>query len=436
MPRTCPSISWIRGILVTFNPKRLFKRLPECPSTHADRLIHAVVMEVPSGKVVKEANWYLHDLRRYVWNLGAGRLLLRRLNRLYEVNSNLEEKLVFDSPKDLLWVTVTSDGKQILVETSEETGTANDPTKGKSKDDAQKKERVQLAFLDANSLLVQRTINVRGRISLEATSSGFADVRHQGTTWLVEFGGTNIARVKSHPVPDLLYSSANTLLIGRCAVSRKGYNVSAFTLTGTFLWRHHWDDCRFAPVLRDSEDGSRFAAGMVTIRPVQPSPSESAQEDAAEEGLVQHIQVFDTATGNSILTLTAAPAVLDGQNFSLSPEAGLLAVVAGNAIDVYELPEMSATGRARFIAVKADTPSLSAPPAQRAKQDEEPLYSSSADEDLSNAKPASEAAGGPSVPSTAPQAPDTKSEPTPSLTIRTGTQVVALDVVVTETYVL
>jgi VWFA-related protein len=419
-----------RHVLVTFNPKKLFKRLPECPSTHADRLIHAVVIEVPSGKVVKETDWYLHDLRRYVWKLGSGRVLVRRLNRLYEINSNLEEKLVFDSPKDLLWVTVTPDGNQFIVETS--AGTAKDSEKNKSKNDPKNKERVQVTFLDASSLVVQRSIEVRGRIRLEGTSSGFADVRRQGINkWLVEFDNTYVTRVKARPVPDLLYSSANTLLIGRCAVSRAGYNVSTFTITGTFLWRQHWEDCRFSPVARHSEDGSRFAVGTVSVRSVPPNRTESEQSDTAEEGLVQHVQVFDTATGNSVLSLTLAPAVLDGQNFSLSPEGRLLAVVAGTAIDVYALAEMTANDRARYVAIKADTPSLKVPPAQAAKQGEEPIYSSSEDVDLGDAKQANESVATPNTSSTLAKPADSKTEPTPTLTIRTGTQVVAVDVVVT-----
>lgn len=419
-------------VLLTFNPKKLFKRLPDCPPTHADRLIHALVMEVPSGKVVKETDWYLHDLRRYVWNLDGGRVLLRRLNRLYEVNSSLEEKLVFDSPKDLLWVTVTADGKQILVETSAGSGTANDPTEGKLKEDEQKKERVQVSFLDASSLIVQRTINVRGRIRLESTSSGFADVRHQGsTTWLVEFGNTHITRVKSRPTPDLLYSSANTVLVGRCAVSHKGYNLSAFTLTGSFLWRQQWEDCRFSPVVRDSEDGSRFAAGTMSIHRISTPVGESEQNDSIEEGLVQHIQVLDTATGNSTLSLTVAPAVMDGQNFALSPDGGVLAAVEGNALRIYELPEMSTDDRARSIAVRADAPNLNAPSGEAGKAGEEPIYSASEDENASETTRAKDASA-PATPNPTEKSADSKPEPTPTVTIRTGTQVVAVDVVVTD----
>jgi VWFA-related protein len=417
-----------RHVLLTFNPKKLFKRLPECPPSHADRLVHAMVIEVPSGTVVKETDWYLHDSRRYVWRLGDGKVLLRRLNQLYEVNSNLEEKLIFDSPQDLLWVTVTPDGKQIVVETSSPLPTTQ---VDKKTADAKNKERVRIAFLDANTLAVQRTLDVRGLTKLEATRTGVADVRKQGSNWLVEFGNTNIARVKARRAPNLLYSSANTLLVGRCSVSREGYNVSAFTVAGTFLWRQHWDDCRYSPVVRDSEDGSRFAAGTVTIRTATGTEA-SAEGNSQDEGLEQHILVLDTATGKSLLSLVAAPAVPDGQNVSLSPEGTRVAVVNGTTMDVYELAEMSAEDRVRFLSVKAETPGLSAPLAQSSKADE-PVFESSGTFDAAQEEtPAENAKATPTTPEATPAKADATLEATPTLTIRTGTQVVALDVVVTD----
>lgn len=414
-------------VLVTFNPKKLFKRLPECPPSHADRQVHAMVLALPSGAVVKEADWYLHDSRRYVWRLDDGRVLLRRLNKLYEVDSNLNERLIFDSPQDLLWVSVTADGKQVVAETG---SLAPPPTTLNKVGETKGKERVKISFLDSRTGVVQRSIDVRGMTKLEATSSGFADVRKQASNWLVEFGDTNITRVKARRVPNLLYSSSNTVLVGRCSVSREGYNVSAFTVAGTFLWRQHWDECRYSPVVRQSEDGSRFAAGTVTIRPA--NGKNPAGEESQEEGLDQHVQVFDTATGKSLLELTAAPAVPDGQNFAVSPRGTRVAVVNGTTLDAYDLPEMSVEDRARFLTVKAETPGLSAPPVQNSKTDE-PVFESSAGFDAEKNETPSEAPKPvAAVPDAAPAKPDASLEVTPTLTIRTGTQVVALDVVVTD----
>jgi VWFA-related protein len=429
-------------VLLTFNPKKLFKRLPDCPPTHADRLIHALVLEVPSGKVVKETDWYLHDSRRYVWPLGSGRFLLRKLNTLYEVDSKLAEKQVFNSSKDLLWVSVTPDGKQIIVETREE-GT---PSAEESKD----KGRPKISFLDAESMVVQRIIEPHGTINLDATSSGFAEVHKQGNVWLVRFGVSNITRVKARRSPNILYTSGNTLLIGRCSLSSDGYSVSAFTITGHYLWRQHWNQCRYSPVARGSEDGGRFAVGTVTIRSGAASPPDTVGSvESQEEGLEQTIQVFDTASGNSVLSVNAAPAVVTGQNFSLSPDGRQLAVLAGTVLQIHSLPEMSAGERTQYLAVKSDIPSLHVPTPRKGTGGaaEEPVYTSAANEEAVEDEQPDHASSSTATPETKRLATGTSPIPAnsaaanptgsanaeaPALTIRTTTQVVALDVVVTD----
>src|SRR6185369_11963556 len=136
-----------KHILLTYNPKKLFQRSPDCPPSHNDRMIHAAVFELPSGNVVKETDWYLHDVRRYLWPLSSGNFLLRRLNKLYEVDSDFRERLVLDSPQPLVWISVTPDGKQIITETSQEPAPAGDHAKSE--------QRVKISFMDAETLVVQ-----------------------------------------------------------------------------------------------------------------------------------------------------------------------------------------------------------------------------------------------------------------------------------------
>src|SRR5262249_48388584 len=155
------------------------------------------------------------DHQRYLWTLGSGRFLLRRLNSLYVVDSELHEKLLMTSPKPFLWLATTPDGKQIIAER------ATDDANAKAKSSAKAaKTKVQIEFLDAETLAVQRTIKSEGLVHLDAISSGFADVIHSkvGRVWLVRFGPTgaqreNITRVRSRCVPDVMFSSSNTLLV-------------------------------------------------------------------------------------------------------------------------------------------------------------------------------------------------------------------------------
>jgi hypothetical protein len=47
----------VHHVLLTFNPKKLFPRLRDCPPTHDDRLIHAMVLELPGGRVLRDTDW-------------------------------------------------------------------------------------------------------------------------------------------------------------------------------------------------------------------------------------------------------------------------------------------------------------------------------------------------------------------------------------------
>jgi VWFA-related protein len=82
--------------------------------------------------------------------------------------------------------------------------------------------------------------------------------------------------------------------------------------------------------------------------------------------------------------------------------------------------------------VKAETPGLNAPPAQ-AGQADEPVFESSGTFDVSPGEtPVETPKGTATAPAATPTKADTTLDATPTLTIRTGTQVVALDVVVTD----
>jgi hypothetical protein len=64
-------------LLITFGVRRLMKREPDPPPDDDDRTVGAVLVELPSGKVLARTEWRLHDRWQYLWNLGHGRFLLR-----------------------------------------------------------------------------------------------------------------------------------------------------------------------------------------------------------------------------------------------------------------------------------------------------------------------------------------------------------------------
>jgi hypothetical protein len=69
-------------LLVTFGISRLMQRLPDCPPDDADRIVKAVLIELPSGRELAHTEWRFHDLGQYLWNLGDGHFLLRQRDTL------------------------------------------------------------------------------------------------------------------------------------------------------------------------------------------------------------------------------------------------------------------------------------------------------------------------------------------------------------------
>jgi VWFA-related protein len=355
-------------LLLTYNPKKLIERHPECPPSHKDHMVEARLLDITSGRLVREASWYVHDERGYLWPLGQRRFLLRILNNLYILDGNLQQKLLLQSPAEILWTSVTPDGKQVIVETAvenqkEKKDQPRDSVKGK----------VKIEFVDVQSLAVQRTVKSSGVVPLEGTSSGFGDVVNgmSGKVWLVRFGPSsrereNITRVRSHCLPNLLFPTNTTMLIGRCSAVGSDYNVSVFTLTGHFLWRQRWAQHRYEPAIQRSEDGSRIAISSIAGT-LQPLPEADANGDEHWPQVQQKIEVLNAATGNTVGSTTIADAMVSGQDFSLASDGRRMAVVDGGTLRIYDLAPMSAEERAKYVAMQADAPTLAAPSARLAE---------------------------------------------------------------------
>jgi VWFA-related protein len=358
-------------VLLTFNRKQLFHRLPDCPPDHQDRLIHAAILELPSGKVVSETDWYLHDRRRYLWPLGPGRFLLRKWNTLYVVDSGLREKLLMTSPRDLLWVEVTPDARQIVIETPSAPDTLKDVKPQSPASPAKPQLKFVAQFLDADTLAPQRTIPLHQLVTMNGTSSGYVDFLHKGDLWLIRFGPTprrrhNIARVRSQTPPNIFYSSNNSLLVGRCPTAGCDYSVTAFTVTGHRLWRQHWPRFRTFPAVARNQDNSRFAVSTLQFVPAPQTAAHGlydeddiTQPEISQVDIFQQdLQIFETASGTPVLSIDVSPAVMTGQNVSLSPDGRHLAVLQAASLQLYDLPPSSEPDKTQFAALQTDVPEV------------------------------------------------------------------------------
>ena len=433
-------------LLLTFDRRKLFARLPECPRTHSDRMMHAAILELPSGKIVKEADWYLHDRQRYLWPLGNGRFLLRKLNSLYLVTRALQEQLLLDSPKDLEWLTVSADGKQAILETRNPGSGPKEAASEGATPPEKTASKFSLDFFDIDSRTSKQTIESNSVVHLNAAGTGYADVLRKGDLWLVRFGPTtsqrkNIARVRSRCTPDVFYSSKNSILIGRCPANPAEYSVTSFTVTGRRLWRQHWKAKRFSPEVIHSDDNRRFAVTSFSVPDApQATAAISEEETDADAGPQQNIQILETASGDPVQTLIATPSVVSAQNFSLSPDGMHFALLHNSQIDLYDLPKVSDEEQARFTALQADVPGLYIVSKSGSETNDEDADADAADVDSAPAAPDSSLPSNNTTPGailsqtnispTPPAGKEIQTHPVP--TFRASAQAVTLDVVVTD----
>ena len=80
-------------LLLTFRKPRLLLR--EEGSGGLDQVIEADVLELPSGKVIAQDQWLLHDRARYLWRMADDKTLLRIGSHLYQADTRLHLKPLY-----------------------------------------------------------------------------------------------------------------------------------------------------------------------------------------------------------------------------------------------------------------------------------------------------------------------------------------------------
>ncbi len=77
-------------LLFTFRVGGLLKRLPSDQLDDDDQEIRAVVLDLHTGKVVKQTEWREHDRLAYLWPYGDGQFLVRIRDSLFLTDASLE----------------------------------------------------------------------------------------------------------------------------------------------------------------------------------------------------------------------------------------------------------------------------------------------------------------------------------------------------------
>ncbi len=335
-----------KHLLFTFHRSMLMRREEREPEEDEDQTIAALVLELPSGKVVERAEWRLHDKGRYLWAIGHGRFLERERNSLYLLDNSLSKRTLFlDAPGPIVAIQLSPDRSRMLIEYEDHSGLKSDapvdpnaPTLG----DVQRRTShlVRMLVVETGHARVEHTAVLPHAVALPLVEGGYLDVEQgKNKSWQVRlrpFKGEsrNVVQMTSSCQPTIEPLNGEVFMAQVCIPYTTDHLVQAYNLEGKKLWEQQWESRYVWSSFAYAENGSRFAYESIQLdHPI------TALDPVDETWITgQPVGVFDVADGTLRMVSGAEPILSAGQNFTLSGDGERFAVIRAGAIEVYKLP--------------------------------------------------------------------------------------------------
>ncbi|MGC9159172.1 MAG: hypothetical protein ACP5FH_09290, partial [Terracidiphilus sp.] len=185
-------------------------------------------------------------------------------------------------------------------------------------------------------LLVSRTDSM---VHLPINAEGYIESQRglEGKWWLTldDFSGGSflLGQIDSTCAPRLDFLSEGELLASSCAANG-GNHLIAMTTAGRRLWEARTPPTDLWPRIVRAPDGRRLAREtLVLARPVH--AGETLDPDEIRGQLVE---ILDAADGKVEMRAATSPVLDAGGNVAISPSGRRVALLAGGAIQVFELP--------------------------------------------------------------------------------------------------
>jgi hypothetical protein len=382
-------------LLVTYSLRGLVQRVEGDPAGDQDRMVAALLLEIPSGKVLAQTQWRLHDYSRYLWSLGEGRFLLRIQESLstFAPLANLPsgrsfERTVFPHRFGILQtVIVSSDNKLITLETSKpQPKPRTDPAavlKAQSDaavyatrphfstnasetpppppppppvpDDTPQVTPVTIDFFQISgagtpdspvhaeqvgSLLSPSVL------SLPVDGDGYLHPLAQAHgSWQIAFHPyaskeIPLAAIDTSCNPNVQRVSPSQLVSLNCHGIAGGVTLVAYDFAQHDMWEEPLPPSLQPPAYSLAPTAGRFALSRIDTVDGQPSP-----QGVTETTTTQEVRVYQTQTGDLLLKIDCTPVFRTAENFDLSPDGMRAAVVRNGNIEIYHFPELTKLDR-------------------------------------------------------------------------------------------
>lgn len=358
-------------VLFTYSLRSLVPRLPGDDANDTDRQVAAVLVEVPSGKVLARTKWRLHDHGRYLWSIGRGVFVVRSGSQLsllapletMEKGEPLQRYALPHRAGTPVAVQGSPDGRILMVELEQE-------SRKRAEDDEEDGHRPKHYILEFFRIAPaaegkgQLTVSGAGAIGstiplhLPIDGDGYlwAEDGERGK-WMIsfnEFGGRQekLAPVMSSCHPRLSLLSRAEFLVETCRGSDQQPMLASYGFDGHENWEEPFGETLQPPVLALAPEVGRFAMSRLTAA----SSGAPVSGLGAEDTIAQELRVYQVESGDMLFHLQCAPAVRSAENFDLSPDGKMLTVLGPETLDFYTLPGLSARDRSDLAEVRTMLP--------------------------------------------------------------------------------
>jgi hypothetical protein len=348
-------------LLLTFNARRLIRRIPGDPPTDEDRNVDALLIELPSGRVLARAEWILHDHGQYLWNLGHGQFLFRVRDDLAILSplANLKGGEPFQvrpfvhSTRRVQVVSVSADATFLTIESSLPQPVGPDDQALFQSDVARRSgpsdiqiNFYRLKFAEKDGTVTAKDVGaVRANhiIELPTSPGGILQVLDQGRQrWAFDFK-TYSGNLKElslfdstcRPIP--VFISLSEFIVFGCRGGSARQQLAGFNLRGDATWEMSLSGPFIAPHLVYAPSAGRFALERVITVGLAFPP------DTVDPGFFtgQSVDIYQNDSGKHLFHIDCLPIVRAGQNFAMSPDGMNLAVLREDAVEIFPLPALS-----------------------------------------------------------------------------------------------
>jgi hypothetical protein len=367
-------------LLLTFTTRSLLKRLPNEPPDDRDSSVAALLLELPSGKLLARTEWRLHDHQQYLWPLGHGHFLLRirrqitliaPLARLASGDAFAQTSFL-QSQREIALMSVSPDADLLIVESMPPRkallGAAASAAAlaaigmGDAPADPPPPEDVQINFYRLLTFtepagedptphpVPAGALRTDGLVSLPVDADGYLDLQKESPhTWDFDFFSHSGSKLELAPfdtscAPRPAFVSRSEFIAFGCRGSADRVSLGGFNMKGEQMWVQSLSTGVRMPFLASAPATGRFAMSRLLF-PFTPTDLSTLLPDQFSG---QEITVTQTWNGQELFRLQVTPIQRTGQNFDLSPDGLTLVLLREGYIELFQLPGLTDKDRVQI----------------------------------------------------------------------------------------